>query len=217
MADVPVYNPPAFVNGTVNLLSARLGAAAVWTTDDFFAPLSRMLQDEAAVWKEGVYDDNGKWMDGWESRRKRTPGHDVAVVKLAMPGRIAGFDVDTSYFTGNYPPHCSIEAAYSEAGDPDPLNDALWTEILAKSPLGPSAHHFFETHDVAANDRVWTHLRMHISSMVRSRSSGRMPIMVCRTRCWGRGAASIWGMAGRQRVVAGRVTTGRSSSSGIAG
>ena len=190
MADVPVYNPPAFVNGTVNLLSARLGAAAIWTTDDFFAPLSRMLQDEPAKWAEGLYDDNGKWMDGWESRRKRTPGHDVAVVKLAMPGRIAGFDVDTSYFTGNYPPHCSIEAAYSELGDPDPLNDDLWTEILAKSPLGPSAHHFFEVHEVAANDRVWTHLRMHIFP-----DGG-----VARLRAWGH-AHFDWAKVGAKEEV----------------
>ena len=159
MADIPVFNPPAFVAGAVNLASARLGAQAVWTTDEFFAPLSRALNDDPAKWDENAYDDNGKWMDGWESRRKRVPGHDIAVVKLAMPGRIRGFDVDTSYFTGNFPPHCSIEAAYAESGDPDPANDALWTEILPKSPLGSSAHHFFENADTS---KVWTHVRLHI-------------------------------------------------------
>jgi allantoicase len=157
MTDAPVF--PDFTHGTINLASARLGAVGLYSTDEFFAPLSRMLDDAPALWREGVYDDNGKWMDGWESRRKRVPGHDFAVVKLAMPGRIMGFDVDTHYFTGNYPPFCSIDAAFREEGDPDPAKDSDWTEILPKSPLGPSAHHFFEN---AAKDRVWTHLRLHI-------------------------------------------------------
>lgn len=148
---------PSFANGAINLASARLGARGLYATDEFFAPLERMLQDLPASFDPDLYDDNGKYMDGWESRRKRVPGHDWAIVKLAMPGRIFGFDVDTSYFTGNYPPHCSIEAAFVEDGDP---NDAtVWTEILAKSPLGPSAHHFFEN---AGKEKIWTHLRLHI-------------------------------------------------------
>ncbi|SCW53082.1 allantoicase [Rhizobium mongolense subsp. loessense] len=148
---------PSFANGTINLASARLGARGLYATDEFFAPLERMLQDVPASFDPDLYDDNGKYMDGWESRRKRVPGHDWAIVKLAMPGRIFGFDVDTSYFTGNYPPHCSIEAAFVEDGDP--TDATVWTEILAKSPLGPSAHHFFEN---AGKEKIWTHLRLHI-------------------------------------------------------
>jgi len=97
-------------------------------------------------------------MDGWESRRKRVPGHDWAVIRLAMPGSINGFDVDTSYFTGNYPPHCSIEACRMEEGE-DPTDASDWTEILPKHPLGPGAHHFIE---IADKEKVWTHLRLHI-------------------------------------------------------
>jgi allantoicase len=148
---------PSFANGAINLASARLGARGLYATDEFFAPLERMLQDVPASFDPDLYDDNGKYMDGWESRRKRVPGHDWAIVKLAMPGRIFGFDVDTSYFTGNYPPHCSIEAAFVEDGDP--TDATVWTEILAMSPLGPSAHHFFEN---AGKEKIWTHLRLHI-------------------------------------------------------
>lgn len=155
----PQTTLPDFTKGAVNLASARLGARGLFVTDDFFAPLSRMLADEPAVWKEGVYDENGKWMDGWESRRKRVPGHDHAVIRLAMPGRIRGFDVDTSYFTGNYPPHCSIEACRIE--DADPGETTAWTEILPKAPLGPGAHHFFEL-PAGEQANVWTHLRLHI-------------------------------------------------------
>ncbi len=150
---------PGFTAGAINLASARLGAKAVFATDEFFAPLSRMLKDEPAVFLEGEYDENGKWMDGWESRRKRVPGHDWAVIKLAMPGRINGFDIDTSHFTGNYPPACSIEAARVEAGEPDPNDDSQWTQILSKTGLGPNAHHFVESEN---REDVWTHLRLHI-------------------------------------------------------
>jgi allantoicase len=150
---------PDFATGAVNLASARLGAKGIFSTDEFFAPLSRMLSDELPDFDPALYDDNGKYMDGWESRRKRVPGHDYAVIRLAMPGRILGLDIDTHWFTGNYPPFASVEAAFSPDGDPDPHNDAAWTEILAKSPLGPSAHHFFPNAD---REKVWTHLRLHI-------------------------------------------------------
>ncbi|MDX3927203.1 MAG: allantoicase [Shinella sp.] len=159
MSDLTAAALPDFAKGAVNLASARLGAKGLFATDEFFAPLSRMLADTPALWQEGVYDENGKWMDGWESRRKRVPGHDHAVIRLAMPGRILGFDVDTSYFTGNYPPHCSIEACRFDEGDPD--DAARWTEILPKSPLGPGAHHYFEL-ESALKEKIWTHLRLHI-------------------------------------------------------
>ena len=157
MSDETTVVLPEFATGAVNLASARLGARGIEVSDDFFAPLDRMLNDAPAEWKEGVYDDNGKWMDGWESRRKRTPGHDHAVIRLAMPGRIFGFDVDTRYFTGNYPPFCSIEAAFVERGDPDATT--AWTELVGQSPLSASAQHFFANAD---RQKVWTHLRLHI-------------------------------------------------------
>lgn len=157
MSEVETVAVPDFAKGAVNLASARLGARGLYTTDEFFAPLSRMLKDDPAVFLPGEYDENGKWMDGWESRRKRVPGHDWAVIRLAMAGHIHGFDIDTSHFTGNYPPHCSIEACFMEEGDPTDKSD--WTEILPKHPLGPGAHHFVE---LADKTKVWTHLRLHI-------------------------------------------------------
>ena len=72
----------------VNLADARLGAVATYVTDDWFADVNRMLQPTPAVWKEGVYDDCGKWMDGWESRRKRFEGYDFAIVRLGVTGSI---------------------------------------------------------------------------------------------------------------------------------
>lgn len=146
---------PGFARNAVNLASAGLGAKGVYVTDEFFAPLERMLMDAPAVFIADKYDDNGKWMDGWESRRKRVLGHDYAIIKLAAAGRIDGFDVDTSHFTGNYPPAARIEAC-NVAGQPD--DTTVWTEVLATSPLGPSAHHYF----ASSSTGVFTHVRLHI-------------------------------------------------------
>ena len=82
----PDLSTPDFVRNAINLASASLGAKALSVTDDFFAPVDRMLNDGPAVFIPDKYDDNGKWMDGWESRRRRGPGHDFAVVRLAASG-----------------------------------------------------------------------------------------------------------------------------------
>lgn len=88
----------------LDLADARLGSQVVAVSDEWFAPASRMLQAGEPVWKEGVFDDSGKWMDGWETRRKRFEGHDQAVIRLGVPGVLKGVDIDTRFFTGNHPP-----------------------------------------------------------------------------------------------------------------
>lgn len=90
-------------------------------------------------------------MDGWESRRRRTPGHDWCVVQLGMRGRVRGVDVDTSFFTGNFPSHCSIDAR-------DGATRTAWTTILAKSDLRGDSHNYL----VVSDERPWTHLRLNI-------------------------------------------------------
>lgn len=146
---------PAFAVNAINLASARLGAAALTATDDFFADKSRLLQDPPAVFITDKYDENGKWMDGWESRRRRQGGHDSCIVKLGAQGVIHGVDIDTSHFTGNYPPAASLEACMSATA---PDDRTVWTEILAPVSLGPSAHHFHAIH----GNQPWSHLRLHI-------------------------------------------------------
>ena len=151
---------PDFARGAVNLGSAGFGAVALYATDEFFAPLSRMLKDSAPVFLPDEYDEHGKWMDGWESRRKRIPGHDWAVIKLAVPGRIFGFDIDTSHFTGNYPPQASIEAIHYTDGDPH--DGSEWIELLPKTDLRPDSHHYVPIADRSMLRRAWTHVRIHI-------------------------------------------------------
>jgi allantoicase len=150
----PAAPLPDWARGRVNVASPRLGSAAVRCSDDFFAPMARMLQDQPAVFRPGVYDETGKWMDGWESRRRRDAGHDWCVIRLGVRSRLAGVDIDTSHFTGNYPQAASLWAS-DAAGEPG--GDG-WTEILPPAPLGPSAHHFREV----ASGGTWRWLRLNI-------------------------------------------------------
>ncbi len=140
----------------LNLADARLGTKALSVTDDWFADVNRLFQPTPAVWKEGVFDDNGKWMDGWESRRKRFEGYDSAVIRLGIAGSIKGVDIDTSHFTGNYPPSASLEACFVAEGDPSDATE--WTEVLPAVELQGNSHHYH----AVADDRPWTHLRFNI-------------------------------------------------------
>jgi len=147
---------PLFARTGINLASAGLGAKALAATNEFFAPLSRMLDDEDAVFIADKFDDHGKWMDGWETQRRRDGGHDYAVIQLAAPGRILGFDVDTSHFTGNYAPACKIEAA--APGAEGITDETRWVQILNHKALSANAHHYFSCDSYES----WTHLRIHI-------------------------------------------------------
>lgn len=139
-ADPPVL--PDWAARKVNLASPRLGAEATDCSDDFFAPRARLLQEAPPVFRPGAFDENGKWMDGWESRRRRDLGHDWCVVRLGGKGAIHGVDIDTSFFTGNYPRAASVWAVYSEN---PPSERTAWTEIIPSTTLEPSAHHFLQT------------------------------------------------------------------------
>ncbi len=182
----PVFAPPAdlpeWAARAVNLANPRLGARALGASDDFFAEVGRMLNPDPAAFVPGKYDTNGKWMDGWESRRKRVAGHDWALVKLGVKGVIRGFDVDTSHFTGNYPPAVSIEATVSDTDDVAALQAAAWTEILPATPLGPNSHHLLE----CASGDPWTHLRVNIYP-----DGG-----IARLRVYGRPVSALESLAG---------------------
>lgn len=102
----------------VNLASEELGAVAVAASDEFFGAKERMLRDAEPIFLPDEYDTHGKWMDGWETRRRRDGGHDYCDIRLAMPGRIFGVEIDTSFFTGNYPPFVSLEAVKTGGGPP---------------------------------------------------------------------------------------------------
>ena len=179
------HSTPPFA-ALADLASARVGGRALATNDDFFASKTNLVKPEPPIFIPGKFTSRGKWMDGWESRRRRTPGHDWCVLALGMRGGIRGVDVDTSFFTGNYPSHCSIEAV--DARGPFSKADFVregspWTTILPKSALRGDSHNFFEippnpeprapspdpstgsgsSRAVSRDEaRPWTHVRLNI-------------------------------------------------------
>ena len=137
----------------IDLASSKFGGKTLATNDDFFAPMENLINPAAPVFIADKYTEFGKWMDGWESRRKRGPGHDWCVLRLGMAGVIHGVNVDTAFFVGNFPEYCSIEASESESDSP-----SQWTEILAKTPLQGGTSNFF----AISNRSKFTHLRLNI-------------------------------------------------------
>lgn len=143
----------------VDLACQKVGGRALAASDDFFASKDNLLKAEEPIFIPGKYVDTGKWMDGWESRRKRNlrsgNDHDWCIVKLGIPGTIRGFDVHTAFFTGNFPESCAIDACVSRSV---PTTKTKWNEILPLSRLKGDSHNYF----AIQNDAQWTHLRLRI-------------------------------------------------------
>ncbi len=138
----------------IRLEQPRLGSRVTSASDEFFAAKERLIDPSEPKFIDDKYDDHGKWMDGWESRRRRTPGHDFCIIRLGVPGIVRGLDIDTSFFTGNYPPQASIDVCTSDEDVPD---DG-WSELLAKTDLSGDAHQLISIQ----NENAWTHLRLNI-------------------------------------------------------
>jgi len=144
----------------IDLAAEKIGGQVVYSTDDFFAEKENLIKEGRGIFIPDKYTERGKWMDGWESRRKRTSGHDWAIIKLGAEGIIKGFDIDTNHFLGNHPPFASVEAIHlkDDLEDWSKAGTLAWEEILEKSPLNPGSQHFFETD----SDTIYTHVRLHI-------------------------------------------------------
>ena len=151
-------NAPDFVRRHVNLADARLGAEAVQASDEFFAAKERMLDPAPPQFIPGKYDSNGKWMDGWESRRKRGPGHDWCIVRLARPGRIHGVELDTRHFTGNFPPAVSIDGGCLR--DSEHIDSIEWFPLLPAVPMQGN-HRHYHAFDHSSNKQV-SHVRVKL-------------------------------------------------------
>ncbi|MEX1189102.1 MAG: allantoicase [Bacteroidia bacterium] len=156
-----IKTAPEFTQLT-DLASERLGGKVIFATDDFFAEKENLLKPTRGVFITDKFTERGKWMDGWESRRKRTSGHDWAIIELATSGKITGFDIDTNFFLGNHPPNASIEAVYIDDsnGITDWDNENInWKEVLPKSHLDAGSQNFYESNN---QQELFTHIRLHI-------------------------------------------------------
>ena len=171
-------NEPAAAafTGLVDLAAARLGGRALAASDAFFAAADNLIQPGRGVFIEGKFTEQGKWMDGWESRRRRVrpPDNDWCILALGAAGQIVGFDVDTNHFLGNHPPFASIEGTFAPgAGDVAALATARWSELLAQAPLRPGAQNLFG----ARPNGPMTHVRLNIfpdGGVARLRVFGRV-------------------------------------------
>ncbi|XP_055284087.1 probable inactive allantoicase [Moschus berezovskii] len=187
MADSPregkVARPPDFTQ-LIDLASEFVGGKILFATDDFFAPAENLLKRDNPSFKEHEYTEFGKWMDGWQTRRKRIPGHDWCVVRLGIRGVIRGFDVDTAFFTGDHAPRVSIQAANLEedkqpeipqrevktgaAATPEEfeaiseLKSDDWSCLVPMTELTPgnpaSSHNYFPIN----SQQRWSHIRLNI-------------------------------------------------------
>jgi len=143
-----------FAKNWVDLAQPRLGGEVVFATDDFFAAKERLIDPAEPVFIPGKYDANGKWMDGWESRRRRDGGHDACVVRLGRPGVIHGIEIDTRNFTGNFPPAASIE--WCRSGERQPASG--WQTLVPATALKGNDRLFLSV----TMAEVVTHLRLNI-------------------------------------------------------
>jgi len=148
-----------------DLASERLGARVLEANDEFFAPKENLLKESNPIFVEGKYTDRGKWMDGWETRRRRTPGHDWCIIRLGLPGVIRGVLVDTSFFTGNYPERFSLEGCdlgerHPYSGEKSRLRSekTKWVRIFPETQLKGDSRNLF----AVENTRRITHLRLKI-------------------------------------------------------
>src|SRR5690606_17583140 len=146
--------------GLVELASASLGGRVLACSDEFFAEASNLLEPSPAIFDPDRYTDRGKWMDGWESRRRRSVGGGWCVSRLGVRGRVRAFDVDTSHFLGNHAPLARIDACdLPDTDSLDAIDDAAWTPVVEQAPLQAGSHNLF----CALEPRAATHLRLTIT------------------------------------------------------
>lgn len=138
----------------LNLADYRLGTRVLDASDDFFAEMENMLNLSEPVFIDDKFTPRGKWMDGWETRRRRNGGHDWCVLSLGVKGIIHKINVDTTHFCGNAPKEISLQAAATD-GIP---TEADWVEILPHASVEADSHNLFDI----TNDQSWKFLRLHI-------------------------------------------------------
>ncbi len=158
---IDASNPSLVFTHLPDLAAERLGGAVLAANDEFFAPKDAMLKPTKPEWREGVYTERGKWMDGWETRRRRDPGYDWAIVRLGLAGIVRGVVIDTSFFTGNYPEQASVDACALPGTPSTELlvgPDVEWFSLLSPSKLAGNTANVLEV----ISDRRVTHLRLNI-------------------------------------------------------
>jgi len=144
----------------IDLVSESNGGRTLLASDEFFAPKENLLKPGRGEFISDKYTDRGKWMDGWESRRKRTVGHDWCILRLGKPGVIKELDIDTNHFVGNFPSQASVDACrvptFTALGKI--MDEVEWTEILSRVKIQGDSQNRFAIH----YEESLTHIRLNI-------------------------------------------------------
>ncbi|MER7077879.1 allantoicase [Saccharopolyspora kobensis] len=142
-----------------DLASRNIGGSVVITNDEFFVEKENLIKPEAPVSCKGQSGNRGGIYDGWETRRRRTAGHDWVVIRLGVPGVVHGVVVDTAFFRGNYPDRISVQAcALDGYPAPEDLADAEWVDIVPETPCEGDSENAYPVHDRTR----FTHVRLCI-------------------------------------------------------
>lgn len=186
-----------FIPGPTDLADPRLGSRVVYASDEFFGAKERLIARAEPVFHPGRYDAHGKWMDGWETRRRRSAGNDFCIIRLGRPGLVTGFLIDTAYFTGNYPPAASIELCNSS--EEAPAEDESWRRAVGPFALEGDAQKELTLPEPAPA----SHVRLNIfpdGGVARLRVFGRIQTQTPAERA--AGAADLAAMEHGGRVLA---------------
>jgi allantoicase len=139
------------------MASRRMGGSVLWSNDELFAERENLIKPGEAMYQPHTFGHKGQIYDGWETRRRREPGHDQVIIRLGLPGIIRGVIVDTSWFTGNFPPFASVDACAVD-DHPNPEEITGWETIVPKSPLRGNTLNEFDVSEL----RRYTHVRLTI-------------------------------------------------------
>ena len=143
------------IKNTIDLTNPLLGTKVIKFSDQFFAPAKRILNPAPPVFRENVFDKNGKWMDGWETRRRRSKGNDFIVIKLGQPSKIKIIDIDTSFFNGNQPEYAQVEGCFSKKNI---LDKVKWIKISKKIKIKPNYNNILKS----ISTKTFNYIRLNI-------------------------------------------------------
>ena len=148
-------NKKYIIKNNIDLANPILGTKIFSCSDEFFAPAKRILNQASPKFKKDVYDRHGKWMDGWETRRKRTKGNDFLIIKLGMPGKISSIVLDTSFFIGNQPEFAQLEGCFSKNNN---LKKIKWIKITNKNKIKQNNNNILKS----LSSKTFSHIRLNI-------------------------------------------------------
>ncbi len=191
------FVPEAFAH-LVDLAADITGGFVQYANDDYFAEKENLLKPGAPEWIDGKYTDKGKWMDGWESQRRREDPyvdgvHDTCIIRLGLAGKLEGFLVDTTHFKGNAPQSVAIEGIDARQFAPVAELQASgdWFPLVSRCEVKPDFRNVVNV-DAGQGEKRVTHVRLRIfpdGGVARLRAYGT--VLPAPRTWWGTGSVDL--------------------------